>query len=72
MDNLSTALPPTRVEFDQLLGDEITLLAGQLNAGSYRLIKLIGRFDDCKAWHGGGSVPTCAPCMSKTGSCTFV
>ena len=60
MDNPATDLPPTRVEFDQLLGDEITLLAGQLNAGSYRLIKLIGRFDDSKAWHGGGSVSTCA------------
>jgi hypothetical protein len=60
MDNLATALPPTHVDYDQLLGEEITLLAGQLNAGSYRLIKLIGRFDDCKAWHGGGSVSTCA------------
>jgi hypothetical protein len=53
MDNLAIVLPPGRAEYDQLLGDEITLLAGQLNAGSYRLIKLIGRFDDCKAWQCG-------------------
>jgi hypothetical protein len=60
MDNLATVLPPTHAESDQLLGEEITLLAGQLNAGSYRLINLIARFDDRKAWLCGGSIRSCA------------
>jgi hypothetical protein len=32
-----------------MLGDKITLLAGQLDAGGYRMIKLIAEFDERKA-----------------------
>ena len=60
MDNLATVLPPSNANFDQLLGDEITLLAGQINAANYRLLKLIAAFDDRKAWLGGGTVRSCA------------
>jgi hypothetical protein len=60
MDNLATVLPPSSADYNHLLGEEITLLAGQLNAGSYRLIKLIARFDDRRAWLGGGTIRSCA------------
>lgn len=60
MDNPTTALPPSIAEYHRQLGDEITLQCGYMNAGSYRLIKLIGEFDDLKAWLGGGSVRSCA------------
>jgi hypothetical protein len=45
---------------DEKLGAEITLLAGQINAANYRLLTLIARFDECKAWGGGGTVRSCA------------
>jgi hypothetical protein len=57
---LQQLCPPSSANYDQLLGEEITLLAGQLNAGSYRLINLIARFDDRKAWLGGGTIHSCA------------
>jgi hypothetical protein len=60
MDNLAAVLPPSSADFDQLLGDEITLLAGQINAANYRLLKLIAAFDDRKAWLGGGTIRSCA------------
>ncbi len=41
-------------------GQEITLLAGQINAANHRLLKLIARFDRRKAWSGGGTVRSCA------------
>jgi hypothetical protein len=43
-----------------MLGQEITLLAGQINAANHRLLKLIARFDRRKAWSGGGTVRSCA------------
>ncbi len=56
------ALPPlqSKAESDQQLADEITLLAGQINAANYRLLKLIATFDERKAWIGGGTVRSCA------------
>ncbi|MEH6593712.1 MAG: DUF222 domain-containing protein [Halioglobus sp.] len=42
------------------LGHQITLLAGQINAGNHRLLKLIARFDTHKGWCGGGTVKSCA------------
>jgi hypothetical protein len=42
------------------LADEITLLAGQINAANYRLLKLIAIFDSRKEWIGGGTVRSCA------------
>ncbi|TXS95562.1 DUF222 domain-containing protein [Parahaliea maris] len=42
------------------LARQITLLAGQINAATHRLLKLIAEFDNCKGWSGGGTVRTCA------------
>ena len=42
------------------LGEEITLLAGQINAATYRLLKLVAEFDAISAWSGGGTVRSCA------------
>ena len=36
------------------LGDEITLLAGQINAACYSFLKLIAEFDNRDAWAAGG------------------
>ena len=47
-------------DLDQRLGEEITLLAGQINAATHRLLTLIARFDERKAWSGGGTVRSCA------------
>ena len=47
-------------ETDRQLGDQITLLAGRINAANYRLLKLIAEFDRRKAWSGGGTVRSCA------------
>ena len=60
MTNL--AFPPqlALVDEDEMLGQEITLLAGQINAANHRLLKLIARFDRRKAWSGGGTVRSCA------------
>lgn len=41
------------------LANEITLLAGQLNAGEYRLLKLIAEFDLNLGWAGAG-IKSCA------------
>ena len=41
------------------MADEITQLAGHLDAGSYQLIKLIGDFDDNEGW-GGDGIKSCA------------
>jgi len=54
---------PSRLTYpdeDEMLGQEITLLAGQINAGNHRLLKLIAQFDQRKAWSGGGTVRSCA------------
>ena len=65
MTNL--ALPPLPVfvhdiEIDdtETLGQEITLLAGQINAANHRLLKLIAEFDRREGWSGGGTVRSCA------------
>ena len=42
------------------LADEITLLAGQINAANHHLLKLIARFDEQRGWCGGGTVRSCA------------
>ena len=47
-------------DINEKLGNEITLLAGQINTANYKLLKLISRFDDCNAWSGGGTVRSCA------------
>ena len=60
MDDSATFPPNSRADDNQQLGEKITLLAGQINAGSYKLIKLIATFDDRKAWSGGGTVRNCA------------
>jgi hypothetical protein len=57
----SAASPsPDRARINEKLGDELTLLAGQLNAGSYRMIKVIAEFDEREAWGDGGLVKSCA------------
>ncbi len=60
MTNL--AFPPRQCHLteDEMLGQEITLLAGQINAANHRLLKLIAEFDLRKAWSGGGTVRSCA------------
>ena len=56
----SVAFPsPDRAKKNEKLGAEITLLSGQLNAGSYRLLHLIAEFDDGKGWSGAGTVRSC-------------
>ena len=51
---------PACADDHQRLEQEITLLAGQLNAGGYRLLHLIEKLDDSKAWCGAGTVRSCA------------
>jgi hypothetical protein len=59
MTNL--ALPPLHARTDdETLGQEITLLAGQINAANHCLLKLIAEYDRRKAWSGGGTVRSCA------------
>jgi len=60
MTNL--AIPPLTPSPDDAehLGQEITLLAGQINVATHRLLKLIAEFDDRKGWSGGGTVRSCA------------
>jgi hypothetical protein len=60
MTNL--AFPPLQnhLTYDETLGQKITLLAGQLNAGNHRLLKLIAEFDMRKSWNSDGSVRSCA------------
>ena len=60
MTNL--AFPPLQnhLTYDEKLGQKITLLAGQLNAGNHRLLKLIAEFDMRKSWNSDGTVRSCA------------
>jgi hypothetical protein len=60
MDDSATLHSLSPTDDDHQLGEEITLLAGQINAANYRLLKLIARFDDRKAWSGGGTIRSCA------------
>lgn len=41
------------------LGNEITLLSGQINAANYRFLKMIAEFDKRDAWNEGG-IRSCA------------
>jgi hypothetical protein len=41
------------------LADKITTLAGQINAATYRFLKMIAEFDRRKAWEGAG-IRSCA------------
>jgi len=45
---------------DDSLADEITLLAGHINAATYRFLKLIAEFDRRSGWCCGGTVRSCA------------
>jgi hypothetical protein len=47
---------PACADDHQRLEQEITLLAGQLNADGYRLLHLIANLDDNKVWCGGGTM----------------
>ncbi len=59
--NHSAVIPlPSHCDDNDQLASEITLLAGQINAANYRLLKLIAKFDDRKGWSGGGTVRSCA------------
>ena len=60
MTNL--AFPPQQLhpDEDEKLGQQITLLAGQINAANHRLLKLVAEFDRRKAWSAGGTVRSCA------------
>ena len=60
MDDIATSPPQSHAEDDRQLGEKITLLAGQLNAGNYQLLNHIARFDQRKAWSGGGTIRSCA------------
>ena len=48
------------IDSDIQLGKEIADMAGQMNAYSYRFLKLIGSFDDRKAWNCDGTIRSCA------------
>jgi hypothetical protein len=56
MNHLAVLHPPTPLDDDEQLAAQITLLAGQINAANYRLLKLIAEFDTRKGWSGGGTV----------------
>ena len=60
MDEHATLCSQSRADEDQQLGEKITLLAGQINAANYRLIKLIAEFDDRKGWNCDGTIHSCA------------
>ncbi len=46
-------------EDNDQLADEITTLAGQINAANYRFLKLLAEFDRREAWEGAG-IRSCA------------
>jgi hypothetical protein len=50
---------PERAEVLLRLGDEITEMSAHLDAGTYQLLQLIGRFDQQSGWHGTG-ILSCA------------
>ena len=47
------------IEENDQLADEITTLAGQINAANYRFLKLIAEFDRREAWLDSG-IRSCA------------
>jgi len=58
----SLALPPLPKlpESNECLGQQITLLAGQISAAEHRLLTLIAQFDKNREWSCGGTVRSCA------------
>ena len=60
MTNLTLPPLPILIEDNATLGQEITLLAGQINAANHRLLKMIAEFDRREGWSGGGTVRSCA------------
>jgi len=48
------------VRRQEQLANQITLLAGQINAANHKLLTLIAEFDRCKGWSGGGTLRSCA------------
>jgi hypothetical protein len=50
---------PERAEVLLRLGDEITEMSAHLDAGTYQMLQLIGRFDEQGGWHGTG-ILSCA------------
>ena len=46
--------PQTRFQHRERLAREITTLAGHLNAGNYRFLKLLEEFDRDEGWGGAG------------------
>jgi len=45
---------PERAEALLRLGDEITEMSAHLDAGTFQMLQLIGRFDQQGEWHGTG------------------
>jgi len=60
MTNLALPPLPLPMEDNETLAREITLLAGQINAANYRLLRMIAEFDRRQGWSGGGTVRSCA------------
>jgi hypothetical protein len=60
MTNLALPSVPSFDDKVEILGRQITLLAGQINAANHRLLKLIAEFDRRKGWCSDGTVRSCA------------
>jgi hypothetical protein len=60
MTNLALPSVPSFDDKVEILGRQITLLAGQINAANHRLLKLIAEFDLRKGWCSDGTVRSCA------------
>ncbi|MFT5118805.1 MAG: hypothetical protein ACI9NY_002347 [Kiritimatiellia bacterium] len=58
-DSYSNFPPFNTGDSNDQLADKITTLAGQINAATYRFIKMIAEFDRRKAWEGPG-IRSCA------------
>jgi len=58
-DFYSNSAPFNTDDSNDQLADKITTLAGQINAATYRFLKLIAEFDRRKAWLGPG-IRSCA------------
>jgi hypothetical protein len=56
MTNLALPSVPSFDDKVEILGRQITLLAGQINAANHRLLKLIAEFDRRKGWCSDGTV----------------
>ena len=60
MTNVALAPLHHCADDNETLAQEITLLAGQINAANHRLLIMIAEFDRRKGWGGGGTIRTCA------------